>query len=484
MKTLSDLLKDLPADVTGNTEVAVTDISFDSRAIIPGALYVALPGTRQDGHDFVEAAIAAGAKAVVVEKAVKATGAVVVRVANTMDALKKLSLGFWDSPSKRLKMVGVTGTNGKTTTSYLLESVLEAAGLNTGVLGTINYRFRGESRPAPNTTPFPSDLQRFLYTVAEKRGQACVMEVSSHALALGRTEGIDFDVAIFTNLTQDHLDFHGTMEAYAEAKAKLFAKAKISVINIDDGAASVMRAATRGELWTYSLHGPADVYTRDLFCDAMGSRFKLHMKDRNIYINSPLLGDYNVMNALAAAGAASSLGIPLETIKQGIEKNAAVPGRMERVNVGQPFTVIVDYAHTDDALRQILVTLRKLKPSRLITVFGCGGDRDRTKRPLMGETAAHLSDEVFVTSDNPRSEDPAAIALDIEVGVRRVRSNHYTTIIDREEAIRQAIGMAREGDIVLIAGKGHETYQIIGRQTFPFDDREVVRRILSKKSAA
>jgi len=486
-KTISELFAGLPGDILGDPMTPVTDISFDSRQIIAGAAYIALRGLRQDGHDFAAAAVAAGAKTIIVDKPISVPGAVTVRVPDTMEALKQLSVRFWDRPSRHLMTIGITGTNGKTTTSYLLESILEAAGMKTGVLGTISYRFQNQVRPAPNTTPFPSDLQRFLSQVHQQGGHACVMEVSSHALALGRVEGVDFDVAVFTNLTQDHLDFHKTMEAYAAAKARLFASldpasAKkprpAAVINLDDSWVETMRRSSRVPVITYSLKGPSDIYVRDLHCDASGSRFRLHVKNECIEMVSPLLGDYNVSNTLAAAGAAFSQGISLDVIKQGLERCSGVPGRMERVDAGQPFTVVVDYAHTDDALRQVLTTLRKLKPRRLLTVFGCGGDRDRTKRPLMGESAARLSDEVFVTSDNPRSEDPAAIALDVEVGVRRVRTDHYVTLINREDAIRQALQSAGPGDIVLIAGKGHETYQIIGRETFPFDDRAVARGIL------
>ncbi len=491
MKRIADLM-DPMWSVQGDATCPVTDIVFDSRHVKPGALYVAIPGTRCDGHDFVAEALRSGASGAVVQKWVPANGTV-IRVPDTLQALTHLSVRFWDNPSRRLRMVGITGTNGKTTTTYLVESIFEAAGRKTGVLGTINYRFNGHSRTAPNTTPFASDLHRFIAQVADGGGAACVMEVSSHALALGRTQGIDFDVAVFTNLTQDHLDFHGTLEEYAKAKSLLFSRLdpaspkqpKTAVINLDDPWAPTMRRASRVPVLGYSMQGAeADITVKNLHSDASGSRFDLVIQKKTVPVHLQLLGDYNVQNAMAAAGAAYAQGISLEVIAQGLVGCSGVPGRMERLEVGQPFTVVVDYAHTDDALRQVLTTLRKLKPARLITVFGCGGDRDRTKRPLMGESAARLSDEVIVTSDNPRSEDPSRIALDVEVGIRRVHSDHYEILIDRESAIARALELARPQDIVLIAGKGHETYQILGKQTVPFDDRDVARRILRQRKSA
>ena len=386
-------------------------------------------------------------------------------------------------------MIGVTGTNGKTTTSYLIESIFTEAGWPTGVMGTINYRYGSERQPAPNTTPFASDLQRFLDKIVKHGGKACIMEVSSHALELNRVEGVDFDVAVFTNLTQDHLDFHKTMEAYAAAKAKLFRSVDPSspkkypkgvVVNADDSWAPTMTASVRVPLLRYSLQGPADIYAKNLHCDASGSRFELITLQGKAPVRLPLLGDYNVMNALAAAGAALCQGLPLRTIVRGLEKASAVPGRMERLAADLGFTVVVDYAHTEDALRKVMGALLKLKPKHLITVFGCGGDRDRTKRPLMGEAAAEMSSEVVVTSDNPRSEDPARIALDVEVGVRRVRSDHYSIILEREKAIAHALSLAVSGDIVLVAGKGHENYQILADKTIPFDDRVVTQRLLEQ----
>jgi len=494
MKTLQSLLQGLPCEVIGPADVLIEDIVFDSRKVKPGALFVALKGNHQDGRAFVASAIQSGARAIIAEDDVASNGTTFVRVKDALNALSYISTRYWDNPSLKLRMIGITGTNGKTTTSYLVESIFAAAGWPTGVMGTINYRFGNHRMPAPNTTPFASELQRFLAKIIDEGAQACVMEVSSHALELGRVEGVDFDVAVFTNLTQDHLDFHKTMDAYAAAKAKLFASLnpaspkkfpKHCVINADDPWAEKMAAHARVPVLRYRLHGstsPADLFAKNVVCDATGSRFEMHTPSGHEPVRLPLLGEYNIMNALAAAGAALSQGIALQTIVQGLENAPGVPGRMERIASPRGFTVVVDYAHTDDALRQVMTALKKLKPAHLLTVFGCGGDRDRMKRPLMGEAAAQLSDAVIVTSDNPRSEDPARIALDIEVGVRRVRSERYEIILDREAAIAKALSLAQPGDIVLIAGKGHENYQILSDRTIPFDDREVVQRLLSKTS--
>ncbi len=497
MKTLKSILQGLNYDIVGSDDVAIEDIVFDSRRVKPGSLFVALRGTRQDGHAYIASAIKSGARAVLVDQPVQSNGATQVKVQNTLAALSHVALRYWDNPSQKLRVVGITGTNGKTTTSYLIESIFSAAGWPTGVMGTINYRFGQNSQAAPNTTPFASEIQRFLATIVQEGGSACVMEVSSHALALGRVEGVEFDVAVFTNLTQDHLDFHKTMDAYAAAKQTLFllldtnktkAFPKVAVVNADDPSAEKMIAAVKGPILRYRLHAtgsqagkPVDLFTKNLTCDATGSRFELHAGGNHQVVKLPLLGDYNVMNALAAAGTALSQGISLQHIVEGLEKVSGVPGRMEKLTSPKGFTVVVDYAHTEDALRQVMTALKKLKPNRLVSVFGCGGDRDRTKRPLMGEAAAQLSDEIIVTSDNPRSEDPAKITLDIEVGVRRVRSDHYEIILDRQEAIARAFDMGQRGDIVLIAGKGHENYQILSDRTIPFDDREVAQRLLLGK---
>jgi UDP-N-acetylmuramoyl-L-alanyl-D-glutamate--2,6-diaminopimelate ligase len=491
MKSIAQLIEALDCHVVGPTDVGITDIVFDSRKVTQGALFAASKGVHTDGRLYVKAALEAGAKAILSVEPLEAPGATVIQVHDFQSALAHVAVRFWDFPSTHLRMVGITGTNGKTTISYIVESIFKAAGIPSGVLGTINYRFGEDVKPAPNTTPLASELQRFLAHVVSKGGKACVMEVSSHALALGRVQGVDFDAAVFTNLTQDHLDFHGTMDAYAAAKMRLFQSldpeskkeySKTAIINMDDPWAEKMRAQVRVPVLGYRLHhgDSAEVYAAHIESDATGSRFILYGPGVQRPVRLPLLGDYNIMNALAAAAVGFSQKIPLDKIVQGLETIAGVPGRMERVVGSEAFTVVVDYAHTEDALRKVLTALRRLHPSRIITVFGCGGDRDRAKRPLMGEAAAQLSEKVIVTSDNPRSEDPSRITLDIEVGVRRVRADRYEIILDREAAIAQAIQRAQPVDIILIAGKGHENYQILADRTLPFDDREVAHRLLTK----
>jgi UDP-N-acetylmuramoyl-L-alanyl-D-glutamate--2,6-diaminopimelate ligase len=491
-KALSELIADLKAEVIGPTDVPIEDVTIDSRRIKPGAMFVALRGTRQDGHRFVKGAIAAGARAVLCQEKLDAPGATQVIVSDPLKMLAPVSVRFWDAPSKQLLMVGITGTNGKTTVCYLVESLMKAAGKTPAILGTINYRYKNYNQAAPNTTPYANELQRFLAQALNDGVKACAMEVSSHALALGRVEGVDFDVAVFTNLTQDHLDFHKTVEEYGAAKMLLFKHLgpettkpypRCAVLNLDDPWTARIQTVCRVPVLGYSLKTAADVSATQVVCDASGSRFVLEARGyRPLPVQLKLLGEYNVANALAAAAVGVSQGWSAETLVQGLEAVSGVPGRMERVDAGQPFTVLVDYAHTEDALRNVLTALRRLNPSRILTVFGCGGDRDRIKRPLMGEVAARLSDEVFLTSDNPRSEDPERITLDAEVGIRKVRFDHYQIILEREAAIAAALRMARPGDVVLIAGKGHETYQILKDQTVAFDDREIARKYLTAPS--
>ncbi len=490
MKKLKDLIEGLPAQISGSVDIPIEDIVFDSRKVKPGSLFFAFKGVHQDGRKFAAAAASAGARAVVTEEPLSLSDMTQVVVPDAMRVLAPMAVRFWDAPSKKLLTVGITGTNGKTTVSYLVESIFQAAGLSPAVLGTINYRFNQQSTPAPNTTPFSSELQRFMAHVLAEGAKSCVMEVSSHALAYGRVEGVDFDVAVFTNLTQDHLDFHKTVEAYGEAKSILFKMLdpqttkpfnRRAILNRDDPWAARMESVCRAPCLGFGIKTPSDVNAAHVVCDATGSRFEILRKGRSpLPVRLPLLGEYNVMNALAAATVAFSQEISEESVVKGLENLSGVPGRMERIDVGQPFTVLVDYAHTEDALRNVLTALRRLHPTRILTVFGCGGDRDRIKRPLMGEVAARLSDEIYLTSDNPRSEDPSRIILDVEVGIRRLRSDHYQIILDRQEAIHQALSQARPGDILLIAGKGHENYQILNDRTVPFDDRAVAQKWLAE----
>jgi UDP-N-acetylmuramoyl-L-alanyl-D-glutamate--2,6-diaminopimelate ligase len=406
-----------------------------------------------------------------------------VQVDHGRHALALAARNFYGKPDEHIGLTGITGTNGKTTTSYLTDSVLRAAGHVTALIGTIEYHLAGGVLPAVNTTPESLDLVRLFAELQQQGGTHATMEVSSHALALGRVYGLKFHTAIFTNLTRDHLDFHGTMEAYFDAKQALFAGAggpppAHAVLNRDDASARQLKLRPKTQVFWYGLGQDADLRARHISTGFQGLRFEVQCRGVRFSVESPLIGKINVYNILAACGAGLSYGIPPETIARGIAQLRAVPGRFERVDEGQPFTVVVDYAHTDDALRNVIAVARGLNPKRVITLFGCGGDRDRTKRPLMGQAAAAGSDFVVLTSDNPRSEDPLAIMNDALVGIRRVDVPHIVEP-DRATAIARALKEAREGDIVILAGKGHETYQVLQEKTIPFDDRAVAREVLN-----
>jgi UDP-N-acetylmuramoyl-L-alanyl-D-glutamate--2,6-diaminopimelate ligase len=405
-----------------------------------------------------------------------------VRVTHGRQALALAARNFYGQPDERLGLTGITGTNGKTTTAYLLDSILRAAGRATGLIGTIEYHLAGQVLPAINTTPESLDLVRLFDALEKAGGTHATMEVSSHALALGRVFGLHFHTAVFTNLTRDHLDFHGTMEAYFAAKAELFSGAgapppPFAVVNRDDEYGRRLPFDPRTQVFWYGLGPDADLQPRNISTTFAGLRFEVQFGKLRFPVHSPLLGTINVYNILAACGAALSYGISPEAVTRGIAALSAVPGRFERVDEGQPFVVAVDYAHTDDALRNTIAVARGLNPKRVITLFGCGGDRDRTKRPLMGRAAAEGSDFVVLTSDNPRSEDPLAIMNDALVGIRRVDVPHIVEP-DRAMAIARAIQQAHEGDIVILAGKGHETYQVLKDRTIAFDDRAVAREVL------
>jgi UDP-N-acetylmuramoyl-L-alanyl-D-glutamate--2,6-diaminopimelate ligase len=470
----------------GDLEIA--DISYDSRRVTPGTLFVAVRGEKTDGNKFVSDAVSRGAVAVLSEEA--NPGALPadftwIQVAGARKALATSGANFYARPAEVLKLIGVTGTNGKTTTSYLVDSILRAAGAEVGLLGTIGYRLVREEVPAPNTTPESLDLQKYLARIVRNGGTHAVLEASSHALAMDRLWGCPFAVAIFTNLTRDHLDYHKTIEDYFAAKRRLFegtgaAPPAAGVINRDDEfGRRLVGLATRTV--TYGLEVGAEVTARKPELSLSGIEFTAETPVGKIEIRSKLVGRPNVYNILAAVSAGIALGLSNEIIAAGIAQLSAVPGRFERVDVGQPFLVVVDYAHTDDALRNLLATAKDLNPNgRIITLLGCGGDRDRTKRPLMGEAAGRMSEIVVLTSDNPRSEDPLLIINDAVVGIQRTKAK---VIIepDRQKAVELALDEARPGDIVLLAGKGHETYQVLRDRTIDFDDRAAARRILSKR---
>ena len=475
--------------VDGDEEREVTGIHFDSRRIRPGNIFVAVPGLKTDGHHYIPDAIKAGARVVVVEKPVQVpAGVTVVQVQDSRRALSHLGAAYYGYPSSHLRVVGVTGTNGKTTTTYLIESILRTEGYQVGLLGTIGGRVGQLNLPVEHTTPESLDLQELLSAMVKAEADYAVMEVSSHALALGRVLDCEFDVAVFTNLTQDHLDFHGRMEEYREAKLRLFAslgekgvknRSKYGVVNVDDPQGEVFASAARVPVIGYGIERPAAVQAREVKITPRGASFWAVLPLGEIPVNLQLTGRFNVYNALAAIAVGWQEGASLASIKRGLEKVRGVPGRFELVDEGQNFAVVVDYAHTPDGLENLLVTAREVGAGRLITVFGCGGDRDRSKRPLMGQVAGRWSDYVVVTSDNPRTEDPQRIINDILPGLTAaISEDSYTVIPERAEAIRFALKNAKEGDIVVIAGKGHETYQIIGQEFIPFDDREVARQAL------
>jgi UDP-N-acetylmuramoyl-L-alanyl-D-glutamate--2,6-diaminopimelate ligase len=477
------------------TDQAVTGVTYDSRQVKPGAVFVALRGVNADGTRFAPQAIANGAIAVVAETAAPAGVSVPwIQVSNARAALAELAATFYGNPSEELVLVGITGTNGKTTTSYVLASIFEAAGIKCGRIGTIGYRIGARELDAPRTTPEAPELQQMLRGMRAAGCGACVMEVSSHALALRRADSLRFAAGVFTNLTRDHLDFHGDMEAYFGAKRRLFEilpEGAVGVINVDDRRGADLVAAARRPV-TYAIDSAADVRPGPLTFTLDGLEFDIRTPRGTLHARSPLVGRPNAYNILAAAATAMALDLPFSAIETGIARLENVPGRFQVVSdAADDVRVIVDYAHTDDALKNLLETARPLATGRVITVFGCGGDRDRTKRPLMGAVAARLSDLVIVTSDNPRSEDPERILDEIRRGIvmpadriapkGQQKGTPSLAIVDRREAIEKAIKDARRGDLVLIAGKGHEKYQVIGDKTLPFDDVEVARAALARR---
>jgi UDP-N-acetylmuramoyl-L-alanyl-D-glutamate--2,6-diaminopimelate ligase len=483
---LAELLRGVPGlENPPTNDREITSLAYDSRRVQPGSLFFAIHGEKADGNDYAGAAIERGAVAVASERPLPpGRESRWVRVPNARRALATAAQAFYGHPDERLRLVGITGTNGKTTTTYLLECIFQAAGISCGVFGTIEYRFAGRTIPAVNTTPESLDLISHFAELAEAGGQAAVMEVSSHSLAQERVWGIQFSAAVFTNLTQDHLDYHKDFEHYFMAKRKLFEglgtpPPKLAVINREDPWGKKLLDLDLPRTITYGLNSTSQVRVKSSALLADGIRATLQTPFDPVEIHSSLLGRANLMNILAATATAVGMGIETARISAGIAALRTVPGRMERVDEGQPFLVLVDYAHTDDALRNVLGTARGLTKNRLIVVFGCGGDRDRAKRPLMGEAAGSLSDLAVLTSDNPRSEDPLRIISDALVGLQKT-GKPYLLEADREAAVRKALGQAHEGDVVVLAGKGHETYQIMKDRTIPFDDREVARAVLKE----
>jgi UDP-N-acetylmuramoyl-L-alanyl-D-glutamate--2,6-diaminopimelate ligase len=502
--TLGDLLRAVMKDQSATTPalearasaMPVTGVTYDSRRVTSGAVFVALRGLQHDGVRFVQDAIARGASAVVSEIPAPAGTAVPwIRVGDARDALAALAAEYFRHPSEALTLVGITGTNGKTTTSYVLASIFEAAGLRSGRIGTIGYSIGDREIEAARTTPEAPELQHMLREMVSRGCAACVMEVSSHALALKRADHLRFSAAIFTNLTRDHLDFHHDMEDYFQAKRRLFELLPaegVGVVNLDDRRGAAFAAVAKRPV-TFAINAPADVTASALSLSLDGLEFQARTPRGTLHVRSRLVGRPNAYNILAALSTAMALDVPFGAIEQGIWNLTSVPGRFQLVSAPtDDVRVVVDYAHTDDALKNLLETARPLAGGRVITVFGCGGDRDRTKRPLMGAVAARLSDLVIITSDNPRSENPAAIIEEVKRGIVPAadrkppigagpKTTPHQAFVDRREAIERAIAGAARGDLVLIAGKGHEKYQVIGERVLPFDDVEVARAALAKR---
>ena len=481
---LKTLLAATPVrEIIGPTDRAVESIAYDSRRVQRDGLFVALRGEKSDGHDFIGQVIEKGAAVIVAERAEKHSRATCVVVENTRSAMADLAARFYNFPARKLKLAAVTGTNGKTTTTFLIKHICEKAGMRCGLLGTVRYEIGERVLPAARTTPESLDLQELLSQIANAGCRGAAMEVSSHALAQERTRGIEWDVAVFTNLTQDHLDYHGTMKNYFEAKAKLFEqlaqqqkkKKPVAVINIDDryGRQLLAKIHKKVSVVTFGMGASADFRASNYRMEFAGTSYQLDARGKSYLVRVPLIGRFNVANSLAALAAATALGVGLREAVLSLAKSPQVPGRLEIVPAKRQFQVFVDYAHTPDALLNVLKTLRELSPRRLIVVFGCGGNRDREKRPLMGQVVDQNADYAIITSDNPRKEDPDKIIAEVE---KAFRGNHFEKITDRAQAISRAIEIAQPRDIVLIAGKGHENYQEFADHTVPFEDIQVARR--------
>ncbi len=474
--------------VIGPLDRAVESIAYDSRRVQRNGLFVALRGEKNDGHEFIGQAIENGASVIVAEREEKNPRATCLLVENTRTALADLAATFYGLPARRLKLAAVTGTNGKTTTTFLIKHICEKAGLRCGLIGTVRYEIGERVLPAARTTPESLDLQELLAQIANAGCRAAAMEVSSHALTQERVRGLEWDVAVFTNLTQDHLDYHGTMENYFESKAKLFTqltqqqkkRKPVAVVNMDDryGEQLLDRIDKKISVVTFGMGVRADFRASNYRMEFGGTSYQLDARGKSYLVRLPLIGRFNVANSMAALAAANALGLNLREAVLSLGKSPQVPGRLEMVPAKRQFQVFVDYAHTPDALLNVLKTLRQLEPGRLIVVFGCGGDRDRQKRPLMGRIADQNADYSIITSDNPRKEDPNAIISEIEKGFG---SDCYEKVTGRAEAIVRAIAVAQPRDIILIAGKGHETYQEFADHTVPFDDIQVARRAIEDR---
>lgn len=490
---LGDLLTGLDqAIIHGNPDQEISGVRYDSRSVMPGDLFVAMSGQKADGHQFLDEAVRRGAAALLVKKdklPIPKAGITVTEVPDTRKALALASNIFYGFPSRSMVLIGITGTNGKTTSSYLIKGILEAAEKRVGLIGTISYQMGGEQIPAPHTTPESADLQEILAKMRDRGIDYVVMEVSSHALEQDRVFGTAFDIALFTNLTQDHLDYHITMEEYFRAKLRLFQDLKPKgeikirgIINLDDPWGRQIIGEMKFPCLSYSLADKGDIIATECSVGSDGVSFTVVTPLGKFGIKSKLAGRHNLQNILASIGVACAMDIPIKAIQEGIASVKNVPGRLEKVSEGQDFEVFVDYAHTEDALRNLLSAAKEISRGKIITVFGCGGERDRGKRPKMGKAASDMSDIIIITSDNPRGEDPLVIIEEIEQGISGLkRGRDYFVVEDRRSAINMAVDLAIPGDTVILAGKGHEDYQIIGGKRLHFDDREVAREAIRER---
>ncbi len=499
--TIMELLEGLSIRKKGSLDREIKGIAYDSRLVQEDYLFVAIRGYSVDGHDFIHDALSRGAASIVSERAVEKvyaehsgqhSTATYIQVSDSRDALALISAAYYRHPAQHLSLAGITGTNGKTTTSYITKSILESGGTRSGLLGTICYMVGDKTVPALNTTPESLDLHRYLSEMIAEKIKYAVIEVSSHALTLKRVNGCTFAVVAFTNFTQDHLDFHGSMDEYFEAKCRIFSyleEGGTAVLNYDDPMIRPLADTLSCNVMTYGIAEGAEVKAENIVNRMAKSKDRRHdvpaglsfdvvTPGKRFAVNSRLLGRFNVYNILASISIAAALGMSEKTIQEGVAAAKPVPGRFENIDEGQEFFCIVDYAHTEDALRKLIAEARHVTPGRVLTVFGCGGNRDILKRPLMGAAASEMSDIAVITSDNPRNEDPADI---IEEIIRGIHKDNYTVYLDREEAIRAAVAMADEGDSVLVAGKGHENYQEIGGERYHFSDREILRKAIMER---
>ncbi|QCX32584.1 UDP-N-acetylmuramoyl-L-alanyl-D-glutamate--2,6-diaminopimelate ligase [Caloramator sp. E03] len=479
MKIL-EILKNVEYISIKGEEKDIESLAYNTSKVKKGSMFFCIEGFKTDGHIFAQKAVDSGAYAIVVSKDVEVKGnATIIKVKDTREAMALMSANFYGNVADTMNIIGVTGTNGKTTSTFMIKSILDAYNKKTALLGTIYNIIGSKKEEAKRTTPESMDLQEMFYNMKKEGIEYCVMEVSSHSLELKRVYGVKFKAGIFTNLTQDHLDFHITMENYFNAKMRLFDWCDVAVINTDDEYGKRAAKSIEGKVITFGIENEAQVMGENIVISEKGTNFNIKYEDKVLPISLNLPGKFNVYNALGAAAACIGIGIPIDCVKKGLESLEVVPGRSEKIISKKGFTIVIDYAHTPDGIVNILKTAREYTKGRLITLFGCGGDRDKTKRPLMGKAAGELSDFCIVTSDNPRSEEPMAIIGDILPGIDKTGCP-YVIIEDRKQAIKYAIENGKEGDVIVIAGKGHETYQILKDKTIHFDEREIVWELLGE----